>query len=71
MLPLSLGVRFRRRARRRRPASAPDIVFIGGTEYQLVLFVVIVRAVTFRKVRHGPRRPDRVTPTCTRVKGLA
>ena len=71
MLIQSLGIWFRHRARRRRPALAPDIVFIVGAEYQLVvLFVVIVRAVTFREARHGPHRPDRIAPAGARVKVL-
>jgi len=45
------------------PLRLPLPVFIIGAEGQLVLFG-IVRAITFRKARHGPRRPDRVAEAC-------
>ena len=45
------------------PLWLPLPVFIIRAEGQLVLFG-IVRAITFRKVRHGPRRSDRVVQAC-------
>ena len=71
MLLLSLGVWFWRRVRQRRPASAPNIAFIIGADYRLVLFVVVVHAGTLRKAQHGPHRPDRFASACACVKVLA